>query len=329
MGPCLADDAEDTLTPRPPISPDAAAWPGLQVLQRGWLSSNNVLLHGGPHDAGALMVDSGHVRHAEQTVALLRHALAGQPLARLVNTHLHGDHCGGNAAVQRVFGCRIETPPGHFEAVRAWDEAVLSYRATGQLCERFTPDAALAPGDTLAVGPWRFEALAAPGHDPHSLLLFDARQGVLISADALWENGFGVVFPELDGEAAFDEVGATLDLIERLAPRWVIPGHGSPFGDVGPALQRARHRLAGFVADPARHARHGLRVLVKYHLMEQREETWADYLAWFEATPLTHAVWQRLGSPAGGPPALARQAADELVGSGALAARDGRLFDVG
>jgi hypothetical protein len=33
---------------------------------------------------------------------------------------------------------------------------------------------------------------------------------VLISADALWENGFGVVFPELEGDDAFAIVAATL-----------------------------------------------------------------------------------------------------------------------
>jgi hypothetical protein len=30
-------------------------------------------------------------------------------------------------------------------------------------------------------------------------------QGASISADALWENGFGVVFPELEGADAFEK----------------------------------------------------------------------------------------------------------------------------
>ena len=47
---------------------------GLTVLQRGWLSSNNVLLHG--RGEGAVLVDSGHVLHATQTVALVQQALA-------------------------------------------------------------------------------------------------------------------------------------------------------------------------------------------------------------------------------------------------------------
>ena len=60
-----------------------------------------------------------------------------------------------------------------------------------------------------------WQALAAPGHDPHALLLWCEEEGILISGDALWQNGFGVVFPELAGEPGFHDVRATLDLIAR------------------------------------------------------------------------------------------------------------------
>ena len=301
------------------------ALPGLSVFQRGWLSSNNVLVHG--DGAGAVLVDSSHTLHAAQTVALVRRALAGEPLRQLVNTHLHSDHCGGNATLQREWGCPLAIPPGEFKAVRAWDEDALSYRATGQICERFTPDAMLRPGDTVQAGQRRFEALAAPGHDPHSLILFDPQDGVLISADALWENGFGVVFPELDGESAFDDVARSLDLIESLGAGWAIPGHGAPFQDLPGALQRARQRLAGFVADPARHARHAVRVLVKYHLMEVQRQPVADYAAWFGTVPLLQAVWRRLGHPEGSLQAFGERTLADLLGSGALARQGGDIVD--
>lgn len=291
--------------------------PGVRVFERGWLSSNNVLLQS--PDGDAVLVDASHTLHAAQTVALVEQALDGTPLRRLVNTHLHSDHCGGNAALQRRFGCPLGIPPGHFEAARAWDEATLTHAATGQVCERFTPDDAIVPGSLLQAGGRRWQALAAPGHDPHSLVFFDAQDGWLISADALWEQGFGVVFPELDGERAFDAVADTLALIERLAPAGVIPGHGRPFTDAAGALARARQRLAGFVADPARHARHGARVLVKYHLMEVRQQSWAAFEAWCAGTPLLHSVWRRLGAPIGGVAAWGRQVALDLAASGALA----------
>ncbi len=304
---------------------DHPALQGLAVLQRGWLSSNNVLLHG-PGDA-AVLVDSGHVVHAAQTLALVQRALGGKALAGIVNTHLHSDHCGGNASLQAATGCRITVPAASFEAVQAWDEDRLSYRHSGQRCQRFSVDAALAPGQGLVVGARRWQALAAPGHDPDSLLLFEAEQGLLISADALWEDGFGVVFPELQGDPGFDDVAAVLDLIESLGACCVIPGHGAPFMDVAGALHRARMRLASFRADPARHRRHGIKVLVKYHLMEEQQQSWPDFLHWFTSTPLSQVIWWQLGRPEGSMAAFCEHVVQELLRGGVLASRDGQLFD--
>lgn len=269
-------------------TPANAALAGLRVFERGWLSSNNVLLFDG--DGSATLVDSGHVTHAAQTEALVRHALAaaepGTRLARVLNTHLHSDHCGGNSTLQRAFGAEVWIPPGQFDAVHAWNEDALSYRATGQLCERFAPARVLAPGAPLVAGGRRWDVLAAPGHDPHSVILFDDAHGVLISADALWENGFGVVFPELEGEAGFDDAAAVLDTIERLPVQWVVPGHGAPFDDVAGALRRARERLSSWRSERSRHTRYAAKVLLKYHLMEVREQPLDEMLAWYLATPL-------------------------------------------
>ena len=299
----------------------------LTIFERGWLSSNNILLHGGEGE-DATLIDSGYVSHADQTLALLRHALRpGRTLSRIVNTHLHSDHCGGNAALLRAFGARIVIPPGDADAVAQWDEDRLTYQLTSQRCERFPFDALLWPGESFTVGARTWQAHAAPGHDPHSLILFDAHDATLISADALWENGFGVVFPELDGVNAFDEVAATLDLIEALRPRRVIPGHGAPFTDAPGALQRARSRLAAFRADPTRHARHGIKALAKYHLLEVGSQPLPDLLAWFAATPIASQVWRRLGHPEGSPAAWGEKLVAELAASGAVALRDGRVHN--
>ncbi len=299
---------------------------GLSVLERGWLSSNNVLLHGGDGEP-AVLVDSSHVAHAAQTVALVRHALSDAPLARIVNTHLHSDHCGGNAALQRALGCTITIPPGQWQAVQDWDEQLLGYRAAAHRCERFTADDRLLPGQSVDVGGRRWLALAASGHDPHSLILFDAQHGVVITADALWENGFGVVFPELDGEQAFDDVARTLDLIESLAARWALPGHGTPFSDLAGALVLARQRLAAFVADPRRHERHAAKVMIKYHLLEVQSCTWPALLAWLDTSALCTNIWHRLGQPGGSLAAFAEQMVAELVAGGALQQRDGWVIN--
>ena len=299
--------------------------PGLHVFERGWLSSNNVLLDDG--DA-ATLVDSGHCVHADQTVALLRQRLGARPLRRLVNTHLHSDHCGGNAALQRAWPVRALVPSGSWRAVQDWDEQALSYTPTRQRCERFAAQGCIAPGERLRIGAREWQGLGAPGHDPESVMLFDAEHGVLISADALWGNGFGVVFPELEGDAAFDDVQSVLELIASLPVRCVIPGHGAAFVDVAAALQRARSRLDGFRADPARHLRHGAKVLLKYHLMEERAQPLPALRDWMRGTPLLQSIWAELGRPDGSLVAWAERLLQELLGSGALQLRGGAVCDV-
>ena len=254
--------------------------PGMQVLERGWLSANGILFV--PEgDGPAALVDSGYCTHAEQTVALVESALAGRPLALLANTHLHSDHCGGNAALQRRWPIvRTLVPAGEASAVRAWDEDALSYRPTGQQCPRFVCDGVLAAGDTLVLGGRPWQVHAAPGHDPQAVLLWEPLSRVLVSADALWQNGFGVVFPEIEGAHAFADVAATLDLIEALAPAVVVPGHGPVFQDVPAALAIARRRLDGFVQHPAKHALHAAKVLVKFKLLEWRQVPRDRLLAW-------------------------------------------------
>ncbi|MGO4395909.1 MBL fold metallo-hydrolase [Variovorax sp. M-6] len=263
----------------------------LQVFERGWLSANNILFTGREQTA---LVDTGYVTHSKQTVALIESALAGRPLDLLLNTHLHSDHCGGNAALQRRYPTvRSLIPPGEAASVRRWDEDALSFRPTGQCCDRFRFDGLLEPGRQMQLGEVAWEIHAAKGHDPHSIILFEPASKTLISADALWENGFGVVFPELLGEASFEEVAATLDLIEALGPLRVIPGHGSVFHDAPGALRKARSRLDGFARDPVKHARHALKVLLKFKLLELQAIGQAEWSAWLAQTPYFERIRAR------------------------------------
>jgi len=301
---------------------------GITVFERGWLSSNNILLCG--RDEAAL-VDSGYGTHAQQTAALVRRALADRPLDLLVNTHLHSDHCGGNAVLQREYpGLRTLIPPGQADAVARWDEVALTYAPTGQACERFRFDALLRPDTRVRLGDFDWEVHAAPGHDPHSVVLFEPGSRVLISADALWENGFGIVFPELEGTDAFGAVAATLERIERLRPQWIIPGHGRVFGggdQIADALARARSRLDSFVRDPAKHARHAAKVLLKFKLLELQQLPYHELEQWALKTTYFDLVIARYfqGSE---PAAWLASLVQELVGAGAVEVSDGQILNV-
>ena len=263
----------------------------ITVFQRGWLSSNNILIVGKNSTA---LIDSGYVTHAPQTLALVESALTGRSLDLLVNTHLHSDHCGGNAALQaRYPDLKTLIPPGQAAHVRAWDPHALTYAPTGQNCPQFDFSEVLQPGSEIRLGSTPWQVHAAPGHDPHSVILFEPASRLLVSADALWERGFGVIFPELEGVDAFDAVGATIDLIEALKPAVVIPGHGPVFSDAPAAMAFARERLRGFVAKPDKHIRHAVKVLLKFKLLELQSIVVADFLAWAQSTPYLLAIYQQ------------------------------------
>lgn len=294
----------------------------ITVLERGWLSSNNILIAGRKTTA---LIDSGYCTHAPQTLALVQTSLQGRPLDVLVNTHLHSDHCGGNALLQAHYpALQTLIPPGLSAHVRDWDPHALTFVPTGQNCPPFKLDAMLMPGTELPLGDMTWQVHAAPGHDPHSVILFEPASRTLVSADALWERGFGVVFPELEGIKAFAAVGDTLDLIEQLSPTIVIPGHGPAFSDLETALTTARKRLAGFVNQPEKHITYAAKVLLKFKLLEVQSldlsalMTWADTTPYFRLIFNTHfadhefSVW-------------VEQLITDLVRSGA-AAREGLMI---
>ena len=262
---------------RPTLPPD------ISVFERGWLSSNNILICGRESTA---LIDSGYGAHAQQTRMLVEAALDGRPLDVLVNTHLRSDHCGGNAALQDAYPALTTfIPPGLSKHVRTWDPHALTYAPTGQTCPQFGFDALLVPGTEIQLGDTQWQVHAAPGHDPHSVVLFEPVSRVLVSADALWERGFGVVFPELEGLNAFDEVGKTIDLIEALAPVIVIPGHGPAFASIESSIASARTRLESFVAHPEKHISYAAKVLLKFKLLEVQGIERSAFIAWTRATP--------------------------------------------
>jgi len=296
---------------------------GLRVFERGWLSSNQVLIPAQSGEAGAVLIDSGHGLHSEQTVALVRAGLEGQGLRAVMNTHLHSDHCGGNARLQRVFGAEAWVPQGEAALARQWEEDLLSHGLSGQYCPRFKVHHTLVAGDTVEAGGRAWEVLAAPGHDPHALMFFDRTQGLLVSGDALWQRGHAVVFPELQGESGFEEALWTVDTVASLPVRCVVPGHGAVFESVREAVVQARARLQQWRHDPASHARHALRVLLKYHLMEVRREPLAATLIWASGVPLLRRMWDLYGPRrAAGPAAWCELALLELLDRG-LARRVG------
>jgi glyoxylase-like metal-dependent hydrolase (beta-lactamase superfamily II) len=297
---------------------------GLTMLERGWLSANQAVFRA-DGSTPATVVDTGFSGHAEQTLALVEHALAGEVLGRIVNTHLHSDHCGGNAALQRRGGVETWIPARSLRVVEHWDEDALSYRLTGQPCPRFVAGRGLRPGERITLGAADWEVHAAPGHDMDAVMLFEPQTRTLIAGDALWEERLAIIFPELVGEDGFGPTRATLALIERLRPRAVLPGHGRAFADVARALAASRERVAAFERHPERHATHAARALLMFHLLEVREAGVEELVGWMQRTPIYRMVARRAGLDDAGAAAWAGGHVRRLVDEGVLLEHDARV----
>jgi glyoxylase-like metal-dependent hydrolase (beta-lactamase superfamily II) len=259
--------------------------PQLHVFVRDWLSSNNILLKSRD---GHVLIDSGYLRHAPLTLALLasERGIGTERLSFLVNTHCHSDHVGGNAAIVERYDCPVAVPAAEAPLVERWDGRALLYDYCDQQVERFTVDHVLPPATTHVWGDLEWQALAAPGHDMGALVFYNPEFRILISGDALWENGFGFVMPPEIDPAALPATRATIDVLARLDIRVVIPGHGEPFSDVGAAIARARKRIAAFEADSLRIARHALKVNLMFSLLDKQRMSLADMPAYVERVEL-------------------------------------------
>ena len=252
----------------------------VQVIERGWLSCNSIVLS---DRGGHALIDSGYGSESVATLQFVERAVRGGALDRLLNTHCHSDHMGGNAALQRKYGVPTAVPIGEAPLIERWDDDELLLDYADQTAERFAVDATLSPGDAVRLGDLDWQVLPAPGHDPHAIVFFSPDERILISGDALWENGFGVVFPALRGDlGAFKLARATLDRIDRLKARVVIPGHGRVFDGIDAALERAYYRLEGYEENIERLARHTVKVMLSFSLLARGELALASLPAYVE-----------------------------------------------
>ncbi len=113
------------------------------------------------------------------------------------------------------------------------------------------------------------------------------------------------------------------DALERLAPAVVLPGHGAPFADVRGALERARARLDAFERDPAKNARHVLKVVFVFALLDRGAMPVAAVEGYVARVPCYRKLSERfLGL---GPRELAESLVADLSKAGAVRIEDGVL----
>jgi glyoxylase-like metal-dependent hydrolase (beta-lactamase superfamily II) len=158
-----------------------------------------------------------------------------------------------------------------------------------------------------------------------ALMFFASGPRILVTGDALWERGLGFVWPgksyAADSNPHIQAALAALDVIEKLDPAIVVPGHGAPFSNVATSLADARGKLAALEQDPIKNARHVAKSLFVFALLDKGEMKVTEVPAYLESVPIYRRLRKEFLS--GTNDELATRMINELVVAKALAIENG------
>lgn len=146
-------------------------------------------------------------------------------IKHILNTHLHLDHCFGNAWAAERYGV---LPMAHED-----DETLLARmgeqaRMFGLPFEVRTEKLGgyLKDGDVLTLGENRIEVIHTPGHSRGGLCFYIPSAGWLISGDSLFEGSIGRT--DLEGGSYATLIKSITERLMTLPEDTVVyPGHGS------------------------------------------------------------------------------------------------------
>ena len=183
--------------------------------------------------AGVLVIDSGPSRaYGEQ----LRRAIARitrQPVVRVINTHHHPDHFLGNQAFAPD---TLAALPGTIHGIHTEGGSFNDnmYRLAGDWMAGTEPVAPIHPlaAGPLELGGHQFELIALEGHTGADLAILDRSTGVLFAGDLIFHDRAPTT-----PHARLPAWQASLDTLEALPFRHLVPGHGPVATDAGPIRQ--------------------------------------------------------------------------------------------
>ncbi|MDR2935307.1 MAG: MBL fold metallo-hydrolase [Candidatus Adiutrix sp.] len=168
--------------------------------------------------------------------------LTAKPLT-VVNSHAHFDHLGGNRQFAAVHAA--DHPAARTRILRGLGPAaVAEHMSPDQFSRPWPPgfDPAkyqihgtehipIREGHSFDLGGRIFETLAAPGHSPDSLMLFDRENSILLTGDTFYPAALYTHLDSGDGLASdFQVYRATMNRLARDygRVRFLYCGHNEP-----------------------------------------------------------------------------------------------------
>jgi glyoxylase-like metal-dependent hydrolase (beta-lactamase superfamily II) len=241
---------------------------------------------------GWALVDTG--THTEAVVAvwerLRSEVLQGQPITRVIVTHMHPDHIGMAGWLQARCGAPLYISEGEYLHARlhmanagqaapetelrfvreaGWDEAAVAAHAQrfGRFGQHIHPLPTsfqrLRDGQTLRIGAHDWQVLIGHGHSPEHACLHCPERGWFISGDQVLPRISSNVSVHAQQPEA-DPMADWFVSVERIRSRvpdsvLVLPAHHGAFQGLHARLDRLREgqqlalrRLHGRLAEPKR-----------------------------------------------------------------------------
>ena len=170
-----------------------------------------------------LLVDTGTGLLFKETIEQMEsYGLNPRKIKTIILTHAHFDHCGGARLFKELTGAKIFIHQKDKEALESGNVLAEMFDA------KYDPVKAspLEDKQKIKAGNYSFAAIHTPGHTPGSICLWEKSNGILISGDTLFIDGFGTTEDPRGSEA---DLIKSLKKIKNLRDiRILLPGHGAP-----------------------------------------------------------------------------------------------------
>ncbi|MFN3506068.1 MAG: MBL fold metallo-hydrolase [Allorhizobium sp.] len=171
--------------------------------------------------------------------AALMAALAGREVTHIAVSHTHRDHSPLARRLKEKTGAIIVAEGPHRPARPLFEGEVNPFAESSD--SDFTPDLALADGETVEGDGWRLTAIHTPGHTANHAAFALDNTGILFSADHVMAWATSIVAPP---DGAMSDYMASLDRLLTRDDRLYLPGHGGPVCEPQPFVRALRtHRL--------------------------------------------------------------------------------------